>query len=286
MLLVDLLGQLVAERAISPITVAQYRRAVSRFTEFLCRSATIADLNYQQVNAYLLWLETIGQSPCSIRNHRIGIICIWNYAVFPAELVPQFMTRRIRNPRLNRRPVAAWSVDSVQQLLRTTSQVSGKLRCGIPASLVLQLLIRLGTETGLRPSDLRLLQWHQIDLKNQTIQLTQHKTGGAIAVCISDDTAMLLAALKKYCLPQVLPIGKSGIRKWEAKLYQLAAAIGFVRRPGQGLGTLRKTHATEVYRTHGIAAASESLGHRSGTKIARDHYIDATAQKSYLVSLG
>lgn len=286
MLLTDLLSQLVAERAISSITVAQYRRAVSRFSEFLCRPATIADLNYQQVNGYLMWLETIGQSPCSVRNHRIGIICLWNYAVWPAELLPQFVTRRIRNPKIPRKPVSAWSVETVTQLLRVASAVPGRLRCGLPASLLLQLLVRLGTETGLRPSDLRLLRWDAINLTKRTIQVTQHKTGDAITVEISTETASLLRQARKYHHELVVPIQKSGIRKWEAKLYALASTIGFIRRPGQGLGTLRKTHATEVYRTHGIAAASESLGHRSGTRIAKDHYIDSAAVKTYLVRFG
>lgn len=285
MLLTELLSQLVAERAIAPITVAQYRRAVSRFSEFLHRQATINDLNYHQVNGYLMWLESIGQSPCSIRNHRIGIICLWNYAVWPAELLPQFVTRRIRNPQIPQKPVTAWSVDTVSQLLRAASAVPGQLRCGLPASLLLQLLVRLGTETGLRPGDLRLLRWNQIDLAKRTIQLTQHKTGGAITVEISPETVVLLDLARKYHHELVIPLQKSGIRKWESRLYALASSIGFVRRPGQGLGTLRKTHATEVYRKHGIAAASESLGHRSGTRIAKDHYIDSAAVKTYLVNL-
>lgn len=51
---------------------------------------------------------------------------------------------------------------------------------------------------------------------------------------------------------------------------------------GQGIGTLRKCHATQVNSVHGIAAAAESLGHTSGITIARNHYVDAREKTGFL----
>ena len=103
MLLTCALAQLVAERAISPITVSQYRRSIDRLGDMLARPPTIADLTYDTVNRYLIWLETDRKlSAVSVRNHRIGIVCIWNYCVWPLGIVPQFVTRRLRCPRIAR----------------------------------------------------------------------------------------------------------------------------------------------------------------------------------------
>lgn len=284
----NVLTQLVSERAIRPITIAQYQRSVTKLAEYLGRAPTENDLVYDTINGYLLWLEkTKCLSAVSVRNHRIGIVCLWNYAVFPMELVPQFVSRRIRCPRIARKPVVAWTIPDVAKLLEAACQIPGTLKNGLPASSLLECWIRLGAETGLRPSDLRQLTWQQIDLSSRTLSLCQSKTDQAIVCGFSSRTGQVLHRMAKSRFQKVFPIDKSGMWKWEQKLYRLAAIYnGFARQQRQGLGTLRKTHATEVYREHGLAAASESLGHRSGTRVVRDHYVDSAARKVYSVRLG
>lgn len=287
MLLTAVLQQLVAERAISPITIAQYRRSIDRLADYLGRPPTIKDLNYETVNGYLAWLETTkALSAVSVRNHRIGVICLWNYAVYPLEITSQFITRRIRCPRVSRKPVVAWSIPEVGKLLSAAKSMQGRLRNGLPVSLLLEAWIRLGTETGLRPSDLRILTWQQIDLRQRSVALSQHKTGEPIVCWFSAKTAQALRQLARLRFSQVFPVGKSGLWKWEQRLYRYATMLGFNRGLRQGLGTLRKTHGTQVYSQHGLAASAESLGHRSGTRIARDHYVDSGARKVYAVRIG
>lgn len=288
MLLAAMLKQLVAERAIRPITIAQYQRSVTKLAEYLGRAPTEQDLVYDTINGYLLWLEkTKCLSAVSVRNHRIGIVCLWNYAVCPMELVPPFVSRRIRCPRIARKPVVAWTIHDVSKLLEAACQIPGTLKNGLPASMLLECWIRLGAETGLRPSDLRQLTWQQIDLSSRTLALCQSKTDQAIVCGFSARTGRVLHRMAKSRFPRVFPIDKSGMWKWEQKLYRLAAICnGFARQQRQGLGTLRKTHATEVYREHGLAAASESLGHRSGTRVVQDHYVASIAKKVYSVRIG
>lgn len=123
------------------------------------------------------------------------------------------------------------------------------------------------------------------NLDNGVIKIVQHKTGYLHCAKITHHTQEALEKLASYKRPYLFGLAKSTRRTWEKKLFDVAETLGFNRQYRQGLGTLRKTHATEVYRKHGIAAASESLGHRSGTRIAKDHYIDSAAVKTYLVNL-
>jgi integrase len=78
----------------------------------------------------------------------------------------------------------------------------------------------------------------------------------------------------------VFPLSKSGVRRIELILFETAAKLGFRRMRGQGLGCLRKSHATQVYTAEGESAAAESLGHVSGTRTVRRHYIDSRSIKS------
>jgi integrase len=281
MLLLEVLDLLCSERSISKITAQQYRRSVVRFSDFLKVSAKIEHLDYSTVNGYLQWLESQNLSAGSVRNHRIGIICVWNFCVWPLELVKPFQSRRIRCPKLRRKPVAAWGIDDVVQLANVARSVPGTLKNGLPAGLLLESWVRLGVETGLRPGDLRLLTWDHVSLEECKVSTCQHKTGSPIVCRFSEKTRSVLKELKRFRFSNIFPIGKAGIWKWEQRLFRLADRLrGFRRQHGQGLGVLRKTHCTEIFKRYGLAAAAESLGHRSGTKIVRDHYIDsgATAQ--------
>lgn len=244
------------------------------------------DLKTELANGYLIWLEKQKNlSGTSIRNHRIGLLVIWNYAVHPLGVAGEYVARRVRCPRIDRQPVTAWQLTDVAKLLDASRQLAGLLKCGLPRALVMEAWIRLGVETGLRPSDLRAITWDCVNLRENRISLVQNKTRHPILCGFSDSTAKILKRLKPYQFDNVLPVSKTVVWKMEQRLYRIASNCGFKRRKRQGIGMLRKTHGTEVYREHGLSAAAESLGHRSGEKIARDHYVDSRVQRVYSVRL-
>jgi integrase len=133
---------------------------------------------------------------------------------------------------------------------------------------------------------LRLITWRQLDFASQRITLAQHKTGGVVTRGFSVPTKDKLLELNRYGFDRILPMSKTVMRRLEGKLFLAASELGFVRQRGQGLGVLRKTHGTEVYRDHGIAAAAESLGHSSGVRVTRRHYIDSSAEMVYVPAIG
>jgi len=277
MLLTEVLSCLASEVVLERITHAQYQRSVQRFDEYLEKQADTSDLTVANVNGYLSWLQTghYQLAPISVCNHRAGILRVWNYAVYPLEIAPQYIARRIRLPNVPPKPVVAWQVEDVGKLISAARSMRGKLNNGIPASEFLVAWIWLGLETGLRPSDLRLLRWENIDFARNSLSICQHKTRQIHTCLFGPESRVALEVLQPYGFDQVFPLGKSGVTRWEQVLYKIASRNGFQRKRLQGLGTLRKTHASEIYTADGLAASAESLGHRSGTKIARDHYVDS-----------
>lgn len=206
------------------------------------------------------------------------MIRIWNYATDRygyAQCIP----RRIRRQRSPEKIVKAWSLNDLSALLSASREMPGTLRCGIPANVFMTAWIWVGYETGIRPGDLRELRWENVDLANRTILIVQHKTRKVHAASFGEDAAAWLQRLQAFGNELVFPLCKWGVRRWEGFLYARAARFGFSRLKGQGIGTLRKSHATQIYLLHGLAAAADSLGHRGSTRTAGAHYVDSRQQR-------
>lgn len=277
MLLATLLAELVAERPVKAITEAQYARSVRCFSAFLGRPASVADLTPKSFNEWLAQVAKAAQ-PRTVLNRKRGLTPIWNYAT-ERGLAASYESRRLRRVTVPQSIVEAWSVDQVEALFAAAKVLPGRTACGIPASVLMSAVCSLAYETGYRPGDWRTLQWEHIDFDRRLVTFVQNKTGNPHTAAFSQVTARCLEALKAYGRDTVVPVGRWSIRRWELQLFHVATTqFGFVRRKGQGLGTLRKSHATSVYLAHGELAAALSLGHVSGTLVARKHYIDSTAK--------
>lgn len=285
MFLVALLADQLAERPVAKITEEQYGRAVRCYSQFLGRPASVADLETGRANE---WLASVAQraAPRTILNRKRGLTAVWNYAT-DRGLAPAYESRRLRRVRIPRGVVEAWSIEQVEALFTAAHALPGETACGIPAWLLMSSVCSIAYETGIRPSDWRRITWDSIDFAKRTARFTQHKTGFVHVVGFSVITAGLLERLRRYGRERVVPVGPGSIRRWEVQLFALAAErFGFARRRGQGIGTLRKSHATAVYLAAGESAAAASLGHVSGPSIATRYYIATSATRDpYRVEL-
>jgi integrase len=275
MLLSHLLLELVAERPVASITESQYDRAVRCFSKFLNRPATVEDLVPLLVNQ---WLAEVAKrsKPRTVLGRKRGLTPIWNYAT-DRGLAPAYDSRRLRRVSVPHSIVSAWSIDQVTALFKAAKILPGRTASGIPAALLMTAVCGLAYETGVRPSDWRGLQWQDVDLDRRLVSFVQHKTGKPHTAAFSHVTAAALLELRRYGCASVVPVSMPAIRRWESVLFRTAENLfGFSKRKGQALGTLRKSHATAVYLSHGELAAALSLGHVSGTAVARRHYIDSS----------
>jgi integrase len=281
-----LLTQLIAERPVARITEEQYSRSIRCYAQFLGRPAVVADLETSQANE---WLAAVAKraAPRTVLNRKRGLTAVWNYAT-DRGLAPAYEARRLRRVRIPRGVVEAWSIEQVEALFAAAQALPGATACGIPAALLMSAVCSIAYETGIRPSDWRRITWDSIDFGKRTARFCQHKTGFVHVVGFSVITAGLLERLRRYGRERVVPVGPGSIRRWEVRLFILAAErFGFSRRSGQGIGTLRKSHATAVYLAAGESAAAASLGHVSGPAIATRYYIATSATRDpYRVELG
>ncbi len=273
--------QIEMEFDLAKCTIDQYRRSAKRFSEFLGRLADISDLSRENLNAFIADCQKSLTNTTSA-NYRRAICRLWNYLT-ETENLAAYEIKRLRRPKAEERPVVAWDKDDLPKLLAAAAELTGQLKMGVAACDYFQAWIWFEFDTGLRPSDMQRIAWTQIDWPGKRVLLTQNKTKKPHCVFLGDETVEALARILAPQRELVFPLTWGGLRKWADKLYILATHHGFHRNRGQNLGTLRKTHATTIYIELGEAAAAESLGHVSGTRIARKHYIDHRARRRYSI---
>jgi integrase len=272
MLLISDVESLICERTIGKGTQDQYRRAIKCYSNFLTEPAKRTHLKELQVNRWLMSLD--GQkAPETIRGRKAGITAVWNWLAETGQ-VKHYNPNRLRRIRVPEKIPIAWSVENVRALLAGAATVKGTLRCGVKASDMLTAWIWLGYEAGIRPGDILQLSADQI---GKRVHIVQHKTRKQHSFELSDHALAALRPLIALGRRSVFGLPRSTARRWELRLFQAAKEFGFQRRTGQGLGTLRKTHGTEVCRRSGIDAAALSLGHVSGTLVARRSYVQPDA---------
>jgi len=272
MLLSQVLERIVLEHDLQPCTIKQYQMVVSRFSAWLGKKGELTDLTMDNINGFLLSLQDKFTAR-TIRNYRVSMTRVWNYAS-ETEGIPAYNPKRLRRQKIIHKPVLSWTPKQVTLLLKGTQDLLGKLNCGIKQSDLMQAWVLVGFDTGLRPIDLRLLRWTDIDFEFGTISITQHKTRRTHTALLSEDSKKALRAIQSPERELVFPIKKGGCRRLEVLLFEAAKRFGFQRVRGQGIGTLRKSHATEIYKKEGEVAAAESLGYVGGVRTVRTSYID------------
>ena len=272
--------QIATECDLAKSTVSQYRKAVSRFSEFIGTPAECKDLTAPRLNEFVAHLQT-KLTNTTAGNYRRALCRVWNYLT-ESEGLASYEIRRLRRPKAEEQPVFAWSLAELRMLLASCDRIDRKLRMGLPVRDYFRALLLAAYDTGLRPSDLFLSRWDQFSRAKRCILLVQHKTRKPHIVFLSDETVAAIEAIRGE-RERIFPLTWGGIRRWMELIFQGASTQGFERLPGKNLGTLRKTNATEIYIVDGEAAAAESLGHTSGTRIVRKHYIDHRALRKYSV---
>lgn len=268
MRLEDHVVQMCLERSVTADTEANYRRSMRFYSLWLGEPATIDHLVESSVSQWLKSMEGL-RAARTILGHKRAITALWNW-LDEQRLVQPYQPKRLRRIPLNKVVPEAWTLENVRRLLAGAAGLSGRLRNGVAASDLMTAWILVGYESGLRPSDIRRLT--RRSLQGDRLTCVQNKTNVVHSCTLS---AAAVAAVEKIAVgDELFPASRNTIRRWEVRLFAWATqSDGFSRRRGQGLGTLRKTHGTEVCRVAGIEAAARSLGHVSGTQIAQSYYI-------------
>lgn len=273
--------QIATECDLAKSTISQYRRAVTRFNEFFGSNAQSEDLTGPKLNEFVAFLQ-LRINNTTAGNYRRALCRIWNFLT-ELEDKPSYEIRRLRRPKSVEQPVIAWTLSDLKLLLDGCEQFKGRhLKIGVCVRDYFRALLLTAYDTGLRPSDLFVIRWSQYDRQSRSITLIQHKTGKPHIAFLADETVAAIDSIHGR-RDGIFPLTWGGVRRWMERIFEHASRHGFVRVAGKNLGTLRKTNATEIYIVDGEAAAAESLGHASGTRIVRKSYIDHRARRLYSI---
>lgn len=132
-------------RGRSPESVRLLRHAITQFSKWLGRDATLGDLDDLVVSQWLTAMAA-RKSPNSVARERSGILALWNLAqgrglvrlrpTVAPELIPQQVPR-------------AFTSDELARLAESAGMASGWVG-PVPASTFFRALIAVGLETGER----------------------------------------------------------------------------------------------------------------------------------------
>jgi len=254
------LAEYLLQHRLQPCSAYQLGHTVALFAAWLQRQATVADLEDGIVSQWLCGLEA-DHCQRTVAGHRGNLLCLWRIAADQGVVDPPYRVRRV--PRPPPHPVA-WTLEELRQLLEVCSRQPGTFRDGRPRSLYLTTLIRAAYDTGLRRSDLWLLDRSQVR-PDGTIVIRQHKTGWPLTPQLRHTALQGFRGLGGE-RPLRCPFGSTGAwyKYWQGIISQ--AQI----RPGC-LQQLRRTGASHLAIDH-PDAVQRYLGHR--TPGMQRHYVD------------
>lgn len=236
--LLDLLQDYVLERAISPGAAYQLRRTLTLFGP----NRTIADLQPRTVSDWLLSLEAT-HARRTVAGHRGNLLAVWRWAAGRGLVSMPVGVRKC--PRPKPRPVA-WTADEFRRLLGACDRM--------PDPAWWRLVLETAYSTGLRRSDLWRVERDY--LRDETLWLTQHKTGEPHACHVSHRAAeAILASDERF------PLRPRDERRFYYEFSWLRRLANV--RPG-ALQMVRRTGATQC-EIRQAGSASRFLGHKTAT---------------------
>ena len=266
------LGEYVADYGLfhdcRPETLRQYAISVSLFERWAGGPIELQNLDAASVSAWIRDYAATGVAPNTVRSKRNHIVIMWRAAADDGFC--DLPTRRVRPVRVPFQPPIAWTHEEVDRLLSACQRLQRWHPCGLRRSEWWSLAIRVAWDAGLRWEDqVRRLRVDQVR-PDGTIAVGQSKTGRVVVPHLSAGTMEALASsLASSPRELVTP----WVASHETFTKQFKRLVGLA---GIRMGTwkwIRRSSATDC-EVQQEGSATEHLGHRPGSSIARISYID------------
>lgn len=268
MLLIDVLESLQLTFPLAPATVANYRRAVRYFSDFIGRDADTSDLNALRVNAWLASSESM-YDPSYVISLRRDLLRTWNFAA-DSELCQHPKARLIRRSKFQQTKPTAWPKGWIAELIVAAERIEGTIhRWGIPRAHYADAYLRTAKDLLCRPTDMRRLLWLQLE-GDGTIAFRQNKTGKPVKKKLLPSTHKAILRIRSE-RSHIFPLSKTATEVLICKLFALA---GLEKPKGESLGHLRHTGGSHIRAMAGKDIAKEHLGHAPGSVVFDRHYLD------------
>lgn len=198
-------------RDIEASTQGFYVTKVKRFSRFLGRPATIADLNDLTINRYLTArLEQVERA--TVHGERSTLLAIWREAY--VARIPDVDNAFDRVKKIKRLPkiVEGWTDEQLGRLLSVINRQRGRFKGKrIERAKFWLAVVRTLYDTGLRLGDLFRLEAKQL-LSGPMFTVVQHKTSKVVDVQLSPET---IAAIREISpLTRKRPFGDVLYRRY------------------------------------------------------------------------
>lgn len=252
---------------VRPETLRQYQISVGLFERWAGQPVDLEDMDAESVSAWIRDYAASGVAPHTVRSKRNHVLIMWRAAA--DDGLCELPRRRVRPVRVPWVAPEAWTRQEVEQLLEVCKRLPRIHKCGLRRSVWWDLAIRVAWDTGLRRGDQLALRVDQVAVARGPFPVMQSKTRRSVMCELSADTfARLRATLELFPRQLVTP--------WVASHETFDKQFGLiVEKAGIRPGTwkwLRRSSATDC-ELQREGAASEQLGHRPGSPIARLNYV-------------
>jgi len=221
--------------------VSDLRKRLSRFCQDF-GDRPIASVTIEETDN---WLRDLPLSPKSRANYRANVGVVFSYAK-QRRMVDVNPVEFTAKPKLPDNPPEIFTVDELRALLETARRTEPDV---VP-------MLAIGAFAGLRDAEIRRLEWSEVRLDRQFIEVKSKKAKSAKRRIVSMQPN-LVAWLRPYSSKhgKVVPTAARG------KIERVRKVANLTRWPNNGL-----RHSFASYRlaaTHDAPRTSSELGHTS-----------------------
>ncbi len=259
----------------SPATAQQYEVAIARFSAFLKRPATLADLTETTIAEWMAAGRAAKLAPATVNSRRRMLVTLWRFAK-RKRLIDRDTPEDLENVEPLREPKrvpTAWTLAELERLLKSCRLARGRF-AGVPAAAWWTALVLVMYDTGLRRSAVFAIRFEEIDFAEKLLRVPAERMKNGVEQWyrLSDQT---IAAILESLPPQrallfPFPFTQEHGLYSRFRFILRRAGLPFTRK--DMFHKIRRTTASHIAAAQGKAAAFQQLGHQDASCIAR--YVD------------
>jgi integrase len=250
-------------------TENQYKFAVSRYSKFLGRHATLDDLNDRSLGRWMRAMRDDGLAATTVNGYLNKLRAFWTWCAKQRK-VDKFPT--IEDLPEPQRIPRAWTEQQMRALVAACSKMTGKVG-DAPAGVWWRCLHLVAFDTGERCSALLSLRWRDYDPDDGTLEAPAEIRKGGRKPMLYRLKPATAAAL------QALPRDGVAIFRWPHcietfynRYKRLLKLAGLPHEPRKsGMQKVRRTFASHIENAGGNATVA--LGH-TARKVTEQSYLD------------
>jgi integrase len=266
----------------SPLTIESYQSIVRQFNAWHIdvhgRKPQIGRLDRSLLGEYMSHLSKAGKAPSTINKARGHLVALWNWAhIEGLHSEKPSNVAKVKEPK---RSPEAWTLEQLGNILKSAGECEGMVG-DVPANVLWLALIWTAFNSGARVSAMMSIRWDDVDLESGWLKIRaeyqKHKEDQQVG--LMPETIESLQRLAEYPRADetVFGVWRSdrtchGWKRLNMALRKILKRAGLPHGRRDLWHKIRRTFATQVNASGGLAMAQTLLGHSSADVTMR--YID------------